>query len=132
MTHSTRTLTVWKRMFLATTAAAAINGPVAVGVLSAPLRAQSAAADATTAPAFDVTSVKPNNSGSGRILMQQVPGGGWNGTNVTLGMLIRMANQLQDNQIVGGPKWLFADRSRGKTDPGLDGYLHGNHMVTVT
>jgi bla regulator protein BlaR1 len=111
MTHSTRaTLTVWKRMFLATTAAAAIIAPVAVGVLSAPLRAQSTAADATNAPAFDVTSVKPNNSGSGRILMQQVPGGGWNGTNVTLGMLIRMANQLQDNQIVGGPKWLFTDR----------------------
>jgi bla regulator protein BlaR1 len=111
MTHRTRaTLTVWKKMLLATTAAAAIIGPVAVGALSASLRAQSTAADATNAPAFDVTSVKPNNSGSGRILMQQVPGGGWNGTNVTLGMLIRMANQLQDNQIVGGPKWLFADR----------------------
>ena len=31
-------------------------------------------------------------------------------TNVTLGMLIRIAFQLQDNQIVGGPKWLFEDR----------------------
>jgi hypothetical protein len=55
--------------------------------------------------------VKPNNSGAGRILMQQVPGGGWNATNVTLGMLIRMANQLQDNQIVGGPKWLVNDQA---------------------
>jgi uncharacterized protein (TIGR03435 family) len=25
-------------------------------------------------------------------------------------MLVRIANQLQDNQIVGGPKWLFEDR----------------------
>ena len=36
--------------------------------------------------------------------------GGWSATNVTLGMLIRIAFQLQDNQIVGGPKWLFEDR----------------------
>ncbi len=61
-------------------------------------------------PAFDVTSVKPNKSGSGRIAMLPAANGGWSATNVTLGMLIRIAFQLQDNQIVGGPKWLFEDR----------------------
>ncbi len=139
------TLNVWKKTLLAVTAAVAIAGPVAVGVLSAPpLRAQSGADDSRTVmarlkvvhdalqrkeielrlnvlaqetgasaakpPAFDVTSVKPNNSGDGRIGMLPAAGGGWKATNVTLGMLIRIANQVQDNQIVGGPKWLFDDR----------------------
>jgi uncharacterized protein (TIGR03435 family) len=61
-------------------------------------------------PAFDVTSVKPNNSGSGQIGMVPAGGGGWRASNVTLGMIVRIAYQLQDNQIVGGPKWLFDDR----------------------
>jgi uncharacterized protein (TIGR03435 family) len=77
-------------------------------------------------PAFDVTSVKPNNSGSGQIMMLPAPGGGWRSTNVTLGMLVRIAYQLQDNQIVGGPKWLFEDRfdvlGTGSA-PGRDGAL---------
>ena len=57
-----------------------------------------------------MTSVKPNKSGDGRIAMLPAANGGWSATNVTLGMLIRIAFQLQDNQIVGGPKWLFEDR----------------------
>jgi uncharacterized protein (TIGR03435 family) len=61
-------------------------------------------------PAFDVTSVKPNKSGEGRISMLPAANGGWSAANVTLGMLIRIAFQLQDNQIAGGPKWLFEDR----------------------
>jgi uncharacterized protein (TIGR03435 family) len=59
---------------------------------------------------FDVTSVKPNNSGSGMIRMLPAANGGWQAENVSLGMLVRLAYQLQDNQIVGGPKWLFDDR----------------------
>jgi bla regulator protein blaR1 len=61
-------------------------------------------------PAFAVTSVKPNRSGEGRITMFRSPGAAWTATNVTLGMLVRMAFQLQDAQIVGGPTWLFSDR----------------------
>jgi uncharacterized protein (TIGR03435 family) len=60
--------------------------------------------------AFDVTSVKPNNSGAPMIRMMPAANGGWQAENVTLGMLIRLAYQLQDNQITGGPKWLFEDR----------------------
>jgi uncharacterized protein (TIGR03435 family) len=143
------TLNVWRKALLAVAAAAAILGPVVVGVLNAPrLRAQSAAvvtmkrielavggleqvrlrAQAAVAagprPAFDVTSVKPNNSGDGRIMMLPAAGRGWSGTNVTLGMLIRIAFQLQNDQIVGGPKWLFSDRfdvAGTGTAPGADG-----------
>ena len=84
----------------------------------------SAAAETSPRPAFDVTSVKPNNSGEGRFALLGEPGGGLTATNVTLGMLIRAAYRLQDNQIVGGPKWLFSDRFdvTGKgSAPGSDG-----------
>src|SRR5580765_5147275 len=59
-------------------------------------------------PAFEVASVKPNNSGDGRIMMQNQPGR-YIATNVTLRLLIRNAYQLQDFQITGGPGWLASD-----------------------
>jgi uncharacterized protein (TIGR03435 family) len=74
--------------------------------------------DVTTAPVeqaplaarFDVTSVKPNNSGPGAVRMDTPANGGFYGENATVGMLIRVAYRIQDKQIVGGPKWLFEDR----------------------
>ena len=59
-------------------------------------------------PAFEVASIKPNNSGDGRIMMQNQPGR-YIATNVTLRLLIRNAYQLQDFQIIGGPSWLASD-----------------------
>jgi uncharacterized protein (TIGR03435 family) len=59
-------------------------------------------------PAFEVASIKPNNSGDGRIMMQNQPGR-YIATNVTLRLLIRNAYQLQDFQITGGPSWLASD-----------------------
>jgi bla regulator protein BlaR1 len=146
-------LTAWTRSLLALAALAGVAVPIALGVLTPRLRAQTPErfereakqqidelraevdrrvaellrsrenaaqiaqaspappADAPSArPAFDVTSVKPNKSGDGRISMLPAANGGWSATNATLGMLIRIAFQLQDNQIVGGPKWLFEDR----------------------
>jgi uncharacterized protein (TIGR03435 family) len=87
-----------------------------------PLLAQKPASNA----GFDVTSVKPNNSGSGRVMMLPAANGGWQAENITLGMLVRLAFQLQDNQIVGGPKWLFEERfdvMGTGTAPGRDGAL---------
>jgi|KBSSwiStaDraftv2_1062776.scaffolds.fasta_scaffold507804_1 uncharacterized protein (TIGR03435 family) len=60
------------------------------------------------APAFEVASIKPNNSGDGRVMMQVQPGR-YMATNVTLRLLIRNAYQLQDFQITGGPSWLASD-----------------------
>jgi uncharacterized protein (TIGR03435 family) len=58
--------------------------------------------------AFEVASIKPNNSGDGRVMMQNQPGR-FIATNVTLRLLIRNAYQLQDFQISGGPSWLGSD-----------------------
>lgn len=71
------------------------------------LTAQAPPAQAA-APAFEVASIKPNNSGDGRVMMQNQPGR-FAATNVTLKMLIRNAYQLQDFQITGGPSWIGSD-----------------------
>ena len=117
---------VWKKCLLAATASAALVAPLVVGVLNVrPLLALGQNAVAGKA-AFDVTSVKPNNEGSGRVMMLPAANGGWQASNVTLGMLVRLAFQLQDNQLVGGPKWLFEDRfdvMGTGTAPGKDGPL---------
>ena len=60
------------------------------------------------APEFEVASIKPNNSGDGRVMMQVQPGR-YQATNVTLRLLIRNAYQLQDFQITGGPSWIASD-----------------------
>src|SRR5215510_2629073 len=59
-------------------------------------------------PSFEVASIKPNNSGDGRVMMQNQPGR-FTATNVTLKQLIRNAYQLQDFQISGGPSWISSD-----------------------
>jgi uncharacterized protein (TIGR03435 family) len=58
--------------------------------------------------AFEVASIKPNNSGDGRIMMQNQPGR-FMATNITLRLLIRNAYQMQDSQITGGPSWIASD-----------------------
>ena len=103
-------LTAWGKLLLGAAAAAAVAAPVAVGVLGAPLRAQSEPAAATAAPAFEVASVKPNTSGDGRVLMMPQPGGRLNLVNVPLRLMIRNAYRVQDSQIVGGPDWLNTAR----------------------
>ena len=57
---------------------------------------------------FDVASVRPNDSGDGRVAIQ-IPPGRFNVTNAPVRMLIRYAFDLQDSQIVGGPGWIDND-----------------------
>jgi bla regulator protein blaR1 len=116
-------LRAWKKGLLAAAGCISVAVPFVVGLTTVrPLLAQQPSTNA----AFDVTSVKPNNEGSGRVFMLPAANGGWQATNVTLGQLVRLAFQLQDNQLVGGPKWLFEDRFDVKgtgTAPGRDGPL---------
>jgi uncharacterized protein (TIGR03435 family) len=80
----------------------------AAAVLAAAVPSAQAPQAPAGAPAFEVASIKPNNSGDGRIMMQNQPGR-YVATNVTLRLLIRNAYQLQDFQITGGPSWLASD-----------------------
>jgi bla regulator protein blaR1 len=93
----------------------------ALGTLAIPL-VLGAQAPQTPAPgpSFEVASIKPNNSGDGRVMMGNQPGR-FTATNVTLRMLIRNAYQLQDFQISGGPGWLNSDHFDivAKIDPAV-------------
>lgn len=60
--------------------------------------------------AFEVASVKPNDSGSPRSGTSIPPAGRFEGTNVTLLQLIKVAYRVRDVQIVGGPAWVKSDR----------------------
>jgi uncharacterized protein (TIGR03435 family) len=75
-------------------------------------------------PAFEVSSVKPNKSGDGRIMLGLQPGGRFTATNVTLRVLIRNAYRVQDFQIVGAPGWLSSDHfdivAKAEGDPPPD------------
>ena len=100
-------LNATKRILLATTLVAAIAVPVAVGMLmSARLSAQ-VVPPAPNAPTFDVASVKPNNSGPGRMGGRGGPGR-IDMTNMPLRRLIRQAYDIHETQIIGGPDWLDA------------------------
>ena len=61
---------------------------------------------------FEVASIK-RSSGDARkafVLQRFLPGGGFEGFNVTLGSVIRLAYGLQDFQMAGAPKWVDSDR----------------------
>jgi uncharacterized protein (TIGR03435 family) len=80
----------------------ALSMMVAVSASQAPATAQSKVPEA-----FDVASVKPNNSGAvGEQVRFYPPSGRVTMTNVTVKRLIQNAYQLQDQQIAGGPDWI--------------------------
>jgi uncharacterized protein (TIGR03435 family) len=73
-----------------------------------PLVAQSQPQSSLT---FEVTSVKPNKSGSRSSRSGTLPGGrGFSATNITVRQLILTAYRLRSLQLVGGPGWLDSDR----------------------
>ena len=97
------------RSLAMTVTVAALAAPLTIGVLNGSrLRAQ--APQSNAAPAFEVASIKPNNSGDGRVMIGGQPGGRFTASNVPLKLLIRQAYQLQDFQIIGGPSWIASDR----------------------
>src|SRR5437867_2352952 len=95
----------WRALLTTTAAFGALAVPF---VLNAPRLGAQAPQALQSTPAFEVASIKPNNSGDGRVMMGNQPGR-FTATNVTLRMLLRNAYQLQDFQISGGPSWLASD-----------------------
>jgi uncharacterized protein (TIGR03435 family) len=70
----------------------------------------SASAGWAQTPAFEVASIKPNNSGSETFFMSPPSHGSFSATNVTLMRLITTAYGLQNAQVIGGPSWLTSAR----------------------
>jgi uncharacterized protein (TIGR03435 family) len=59
---------------------------------------------------FEVASIKPNLSGSGRSGSSMPPRGIFRGTNLTLRQLIVTAYRVRTFQVVAGPDWIDNDR----------------------
>jgi uncharacterized protein (TIGR03435 family) len=91
----------------------AVLAGVGAIVVAAPIFAQSVPRPpAGGALRFEVASIKRNTGDAQKafVLQRFLPGGGFEGFNVTLGSVIRLAYGLQDFQMVGGPKWVDTDR----------------------
>ena len=110
---------------LAAAALIAFMAPITIGVLTAPhVRAQqiaivaprpgaeqnTASIDTSMNAKFEVTSVKPNKSGDGRVMVSMPPTGRYTATNVPLRLLLQNSYGLQPFQLVGGPNWITSDR----------------------
>jgi uncharacterized protein (TIGR03435 family) len=63
-----------------------------------------------TAPAFEAASIKTNPAGSAPPIVRLTNGGRFQAPNSSLRDLIRVAYDLEDLQIVGGPGWMATDR----------------------
>ena len=97
-------LSVAQRVVLAGVGAMAVVAPIVAQSVPRP--------SSDGALRFEVASVKRNSGDAQKayVLQRFLPGGGFEGLNVTLGSVIRLAYGLQDFQVVGGPKWVDTDR----------------------
>ena len=97
-------LSVVQKVVLAGVAAIAVVTPIFAQSVPRP--------PASGALRFEVASIKRNTGNAQQMIVLQrfLPGGGFEGINVTLGSVIRLAYGLQDFQMVGGPKWVDTDR----------------------
>ena len=86
----------------------AAAGIVAIGAVNA-VRAQTPGSD-TIRPAFEVASVKPNNLGNPGARINVQPGGRVTLINLPLREIIRVAYQVPDLQLMGGPDWIRSSR----------------------
>ncbi len=93
----------------------AVALPLAVGMIDTPaLRGQSGKADAPIAPAssfpsFEVASIKPSDPNS-QLKIDFAPGGRLVVSHATLRFLMKIAYDVGDDQITGGPAWLGSKR----------------------
>lgn len=77
----------------------------------APPPAAKADDSATRTPEFEVASVKPyKQEGEGMRMMTNFTPDSFIGEGLTLHFLIRQAYNVEDNQIIGGDKWLDSDQ----------------------
>lgn len=96
----------------------------------------------TSPPAFEVASVKVNDSGAGSSSTQQRPNGTFEAVNVRLTAMIAYGYDLRERQIVGGPDWIRNERfdvlakapedSRGREIPAMLRALLAERFRLVT
>jgi bla regulator protein blaR1 len=108
MTHGLgKKLDFRRKLLLVTAGAAALTGPIGLGLMNAPQsRAQSQPAASTPAPSFEVASIKVNHSADRGAMIRFAPGGRFTANNVALKGLLEQAYRVKDSQLVGAPNWI--------------------------
>jgi uncharacterized protein (TIGR03435 family) len=84
-------------------------------------------AAAQTAPAFDVSTVKPSHATDGHTHIYWHPeNGGFSASNISLKGLLEFAYDLPESRMVGGPAWIGSDKwdLEAKASPEVDAQLH--------
>ncbi len=103
-----RRLNFARKLALASAGAAALAGPLMVGMMNAPaMRAQAAAAGER--PAFEVASIKPGAGGPG-VSIGMDRSGEFHSNNAPLLSLIAYAYGVQSFQVYGAPAWVSSAR----------------------
>ena len=82
-----------------------------VGVSLMVLAAAGLSAQPASAPlTFEVASIKPSTGDQHRVGIQMMPGGALRVSGVTIKMLLTIAYDVREFQIVGGPAWMNSER----------------------
>jgi uncharacterized protein (TIGR03435 family) len=110
---STARLTLSRKIVLAAAAAAAVAPPLWIGIA----RAQSPSLR------FDVASIKPSKGDGGKGGIVIHPGGRTQLEGITVQGLIAFAYNVREDQITGGPRWIYTqtynlDAKPEQPDPG--------------
>jgi uncharacterized protein (TIGR03435 family) len=101
-----------RKLLLAGAGSVAILVPIGVGLFSAPRGIAQQTAESAERPSFTVASVKPSgpSNSNSHVYVRFAAGGRFSASNVTLRFLIKIAYDLRDDQILGGPNWLDSKR----------------------
>jgi len=118
-----RGLSLGRKLLLAMAGVLAVAAPVVVGVMNtSSVRAQSR----TSAPKFDVASIKPSASSDGCSIIEPLPGGGLHIECVPLKTILNWAYQVQLYQISGGPAWITSENWTIVAKPDVSAATQGN------
>src|SRR5579864_738864 len=96
-----------KKLLLLGVALCATAGPIAIGLLNAPVGRAQAQPDGR--PTFEVASVKPSPKDAAGRSLSHSPGVRLITSNATLKQLVFLAYQLMPFQVSGGPDWVESD-----------------------
>jgi bla regulator protein blaR1 len=109
-------MNTWRKLLLIVGGALAVTVPLIVGVMNPPsIRAQERAKPVaqpvaiSALPQFEVASIKPSAPDS-NLKVDFAPGGKLFITNATLRFLIKIAYDIGDDQLAGGPGWIGSKR----------------------
>lgn len=99
--------------------------PATLWTYSGPAPLPAMAADAN--PGFEVATIKPSRGGNG----YGMRGHEFHGTNLSAVGLIKIAYNLRDRQVIGGPDWMTEDKFDITGEPDAPGKPSDDQMRTM-